>query len=832
MLTSSRLAVFLAGLLALTVASGPHRAATAADANGDPLPQRAKIRIGTTRFRHGDAVTAAAFSPDGQTIATASRDGTLSLWEAESGRERVRFQGHAGAVLAVAFVRGGERLISGGADSTVRCWRVPRRPWANALLAGEETRCLRLCREEVQAVALSADSSTAVAGTADGVLVVWDLNSDKQRHRFTQEGQVYCLALSADGRQLAANQAACGAVLWDTAKGEVRHRLGAGVIASLAFSPDGHTLAAGYQHDRLVLWDTGRGTEKRVLHSGEHSSAGQVHGVISVCYSTDGRQLATGGTDNLVRVWDAETGRQMSVAKGHGDNVMAVAFDGDGKRLISGGADNTVRVWDASTGRSLAPEREPVMPLTSVSLSSDGRLLALLSSPNRLAVWDTSVERKRTLPDMLNGGLASAAAFGPLGQTLAVAGADGRLRFCDLATRTVLSAERESPRRLERLLWSRDGKSLASYGPDHHIDLWDPRKAELLQHMGLQEEAYLALAFDQQGERLATASEADAIRLWDRATGQEKAPISGRFAGALALSFSADGRSLFAAGCDGRVRLVELAATQVRHTFPRNAKAITAAAFTADGRFLATGEGDGTVRLWDTAVGKVRHIFRGHRGPITMLAFAAQSPLLASSSRDTTAIVWDLVDLLHTESPPARVLSEHQIEALWTKLSDDAPGAYDALQTLRSAPRQVVPYLRGRMQPVKIDVPRLIAELDSDEFSVREKASQQLASYGRVVEKRLRQTLEKKPSLEVRQRIKDLLMRMRDGADVIRAAPCEIRCIELLESIGTTEARRVLQTLAGGIAEAEMTQEAKASLSRLARRAAPISEPVRQRSGR
>jgi WD40 repeat protein len=827
MVLSSRLAVLLAGLLALLMAVGPRRAAAAADAHGDPLPQRAKIRIGTTRFRHGDTVTAAAFSPDGRTAATASRDGTLSLWEAESGKERVRYRGHAGAVLAVAFTRGGERLISGGTDGTVRVWRVPRHPGTDDLLAGEEMRCFHLCREEVQAVALSADGSTAAAGTADGVLVVWDLNRDQQRHRFTQEGQVYCLALSADGKQLAANQAACGAVLWDAVKGEIRHRLDTGVIASLAFSPDGGALAAGYQDQRLVVWDTRRGMEKRVFSSDEHFLSGQANGILSVCYSTDGRRLATGGTDNKVRVWDAETGRQMSVAKGHGDTVTAAAFDSGGKRLISGGADNTVRLWDAATGRSLIREREPALPLISVSISPDCRMLALIESPDHLALWDTSAGRKQSPPNMHNGGLASASAFRPLGQILAVAGADGRLRFCDLAARTVLSTERESPRRLERLIWSRDGKTLVSYGPDHHIDLWDPRKAELLQHMGLQEEAFLALAFDRQGDRLATASEADAIRLWDRVTGQEKTPITGRFAGALALSFSADGRSLCAAGCDGRVRLWELASNQVRHTFPRDATEITAAAFTADGRFLATGEGDGTVRLWDTTAGKESHIFRGHRGPITMLAFAAQLPLLASSSRDTTAIVWDLADLLHTETPLVRELTEHQIEALWTKLAGDAPSAYDAMQALRSAPRQVVPYLRGRMQPVKIDLPRLIAELDSDAFSVRDKASQQLARYGRIVEKPLRQTLDKKPSLEVRQRIKDLLMQMRDASDVVRAAPREVRCIELLESIGTTQARRVLQTLASGIEEAELTQEAKASLARLARRVPPISEPGR-----
>lgn len=826
MLASSRLCVLLASLLSLTMVSEPGRAADITDAYGDPLPQKAKLRIGTTRFRHGDTVTAAAFSPDGRTIATASRDGTLSLWESESGKERIRFRGHTGAVLAVAF-SGGERLISGGADGTVRFWRIPPPPWKDDLIIGEETRRFRLSREEVQAVALSTDGSTAAAGTADGVVVVWDLSRDKEQNRFTQEGQVYCLALSADGKQLAANQAAYGAVHYDTVKGEVRHRLGGGVIASLAFSADGHTLAAGYQQDHLVLWNLHRGTEKRVLSESEPSLSGQAYGVLSVCFSADGRKLATGGTDNTVRVWDAETGRQTSLAKGHGENVLAVAFDNHGKRLVSGGADNTVRLWEAATGRSLTSEREPVMPLTGVSFSPDGRLLAFLSSPDHLALWDVSAGRKQSLPDKLNTGQASAAAFSPLGQTLAVAGTDGRLRFCDLAARTVLSAERESPRRLEHLVWSRDAKTLASYGPDHHIDLWDPRKAELLQHMGLQEEAYLALAFDRQGERLATASEADAIRFWDRATGHEKAPILGRFAGALALSFSTDGRSLCTVGRDGRVRLWELATNQVRYSFPREATEITAAALTWDGRFLATGSSDGTVRLWETTAGKERHVFRGHRGPITMLSFAAQSSLLASSSRDTTAIVWELADLMKTDPPPTRELSERQIELLWTKLSGDAPTAYDALQSLRSSPRQVVPYLRGRIQPVKIDVPRLIADLDSDEFSVREKASQQLARYGRIIEKPLRQALEKKPSLEVRQRIKDLLEQMRDASDLVHATPREVRCIELLESIGNIEARRVLQTLAGGIEEAELTQEAKASLARLARGVPPISEPGR-----
>jgi hypothetical protein len=169
-------------------------------------------------------------------------------------------------------------------------------------------------------------------------------------------------------------------------------------------------------------------------------------------------------------------------------------------------------------------------------------------------------------------------------------------------------------------------------------------------------------------------------------------------------------------------------------------------------------------------------------------------------------------------TPPPLDLSTQEIEALWEKLSGGAPTAYAALQTLRCAPGQVVPYLRGRLRPVRADFAQMIADLDSDNYNVRVRASRQLRHYGRVVEKPLRRTLENKPSLEVRRRIEWLLEDTRDAPETVSAAPREVRAVELLESIGTEEARRLLQTLAGGIDEAELTREAKASLARLERK--------------
>jgi hypothetical protein len=201
-----------------------------------------------------------------------------------------------------------------------------------------------------------------------------------------------------------------------------------------------------------------------------------------------------------------------------------------------------------------------------------------------------------------------------------------------------------------------------------------------------------------------------------------------------------------------------------------------------------------------------------------MLAFAARAPLLASASRDTTTLVWDLTGLPKAEPPSPLDLSAREMEALWQNLTGDAPAAFEALRRLRRAPGQAVPYLRARLRPVRANFARMLADLDSDDYQMRTQALRDLRRFGRVAEKSLRRALENKPSLEVRRRIEQLLEEMPDGPDTVRAEPREVRAVELLEDVGTTEARRVLQALADGLEESELSQEARASLARLAHR--------------
>jgi hypothetical protein len=111
----------------------------------------------------------------------------------------------------------------------------------------------------------------------------------------------------------------------------------------------------------------------------------------------------------------------------------------------------------------------------------------------------------------------------------------------------------------------------------------------------------------------------------------------------------------------------------------------------------------------------------------------------------------------------------------------------------------------------------LLAELDSDDFEVREKSTAELAKLGEAVESALRKALEGKPSPEARRRVESLLHKLR------RVSPeperlRELRALEVLERIDSPEVRQLLTTLAEGLPEARLTREAKAALQRRVKR--------------
>jgi hypothetical protein len=169
----------------------------------------------------------------------------------------------------------------------------------------------------------------------------------------------------------------------------------------------------------------------------------------------------------------------------------------------------------------------------------------------------------------------------------------------------------------------------------------------------------------------------------------------------------------------------------------------------------------------------------------------------------------------------ARPLTAAEMERYWRALGDaDPEAAAEALGYLASAPaadREVVPFLRKHLKAVSPfavkRLGKLIADLDNDEFAVREQAQRELERMGEDAAPALRKALAGKPAPEVRRRIESILKKARTFSPETLQV---VRAVEVLENIGTLEARELLKSLADGVPEAVLTQEAKASLERLA----------------
>jgi hypothetical protein len=373
-----------------------------------------------------------------------------------------------------------------------------------------------------------------------------------------------------------------------------------------------------------------------------------------------------------------------------------------------------------------------------------------------------------------------------------------------------------------------------------------------LRHGGL----VRAVAFSADGKRLASASHDHTVSVWETGSGREVHRFRGHAADVLGVAFSPDSRVLASGGGDGVLRLWALAgprAGQPLRAVAGKADAVAAVAFSPDGKLLATGGDDGVLRLYTPQGAPVRQVsldrgvrclawsadgkviavngdknavalFDAEKG-VRLRAFGEEAPAclafaddrtLLSAGRDASVLVWDV---RRAGKKPARALAPARRERFWEILAEDNEAAALAVRRLASDPARTVGYVRARLAP-PVDgqkVARLIADLDAPEYRTRTAASAALARLGTFVEGSLRRALARKPTAEQQRRLEKLLAQLADDPRNGEHRQA-LRAIDLLEAVGTAEARLVLEKLAGGHADAELTRLAKAALARLGER--------------
>jgi WD40 repeat protein len=272
-------------------------------------------------------------------------------------------------------------------------------------------------------------------------------------------------------------------------------------FTSVAFSPDGKRLAATGNLAQMYVVDDGQVdwiAKNDIVGVGTRA---QGH----VSFHPNGRQLASGGLKGVLCVRDADTGRFLLRLKGHTSDVESVVYSPDGKRLASASRDKTVKVWDADTGQELLTVRGQ-------SRGAAPRCVAFSPDGSRLVLAESAIVSVR-----------------------------------DVNTGRLLLLLKGHASDVESVVYSPDGKRLASASRDKTVKVWDANKGRELLTLEGHDGHVLSVCFNPKGNRLASASVDGTVRVWDANTGRELFELRGHAGKVHSVAFSPDGKRLASA---------------------------------------------------------------------------------------------------------------------------------------------------------------------------------------------------------------------------------------------------------------------------------------------
>jgi len=579
------------------------------------------------------------FSPDGKWLASAGLDGSVRLWNVETGEKIDEFAEKGATSWGASFSPDGKLLafsLGVPRDATtvlqIGIWDLE---------SGSKTFFETRHTDLIWSVEFSPDGKQVLTSCWDKDAKLWNVETGELVQTFgPHPDQVWSAVFSPDGKRIATGCAHFPlrdpkrrmARIWDAETGEVICQLAghSAEVSGVAFSPDGSLVATGGWDGAAKLWETE--TWGEIWTSPNHESA-----VVHVSFSPDGRFLATAGRDGRARIFDVSAGSETgSPLEGHIGRIHCVTFSPDGNLVATSGEDGAIRLWSLESAKDVLTDHEDAVH--SIAFSHDGKLIVTGSRDRTAKLWDLELGSViHTFPheDRVYG-----VAISPDEKRVATTSSDKTAVIWDTKTGKRLLSFRKHSDTVHDVAFSPDGKSVATASLDKTARIWDAKSGDELLQPFKHGDGVRAIDFSPDGKRLATACADGTATVWDAKTGEEVIRLVGHTGIVADVVFSPDGRRIATASSDGTARIWNAITGECLFPLSGHKEWVTDVAFSPDGKRVVTVSRDTTAIVWDADTGRLTLRLEGHKRYVFSVAISPDGKLIATGGNDKTVRLW------------------------------------------------------------------------------------------------------------------------------------------------------------------------------------------------
>ncbi|MAS34133.1 MAG: hypothetical protein CL610_09005 [Anaerolineaceae bacterium] len=557
-------------------------------------------RLNTILSGPTDWIRDVAYSPHGDQIASASRDGSIHIWDTLTKQEAYPpLTGHRAWVNTVSFHPDSPYLVSGAEDGSLILWKMGQDSIESQPLTGHS--------DTVWSAVFSPDGDFIASAGAGGILRLWDAET---------------------GEPVATTQAHD-----DT-------------IYTIAYTPDGTILATGSADNSIRLWDS-----QTLDPLG--SLEGHTNWIFSLAFSSDGRWLASGSADNAIRVWDMQTRQPLTrPLLGHTTWVRSLQFLPQSSMLVSGGADGLILLWDAAGGTLLDGWQTPGgQTIWDIAISPDQQTVASGGTDASVYLWDLQPQPGlgQIIDQQDEQVLASTSDH--QGKFMATAGG----LQTDFSIHVQLQEDQSEfqilnghTNQVTALAFHPTKPWLASGSLDQTVIIWHVETGEILHTFQIRDSVF-SVTFRPDGQEIAIGDNTGTVYLWAVAESsdwqQEPTLLTGHTDRVLSLAYHPDGQLLATGSRDRSIHLLDVSTGALVDNLIGHTDGVRSVAFSPDGTLLASSSRDATIRLWSEAATGWQQSgepLTGHENWVMDVKFSPDGTMLASASGDQSIILWDV----------------------------------------------------------------------------------------------------------------------------------------------------------------------------------------------